>query len=103
MRMSSKSSIYYAVYDITENKIRDNVIQILKDSSLVRIQKSVFCGKLTSQEKKDLMEKIKIVIEDENDSFYLIMSCSSCFGNIITLGKSFDYAYVSNIKPSIVL
>ena len=98
-----KSIIYYAVYDITDNRTRDNVIQILKDAALVRIQKSVFCGKLSIQEKKDLIEKIQMFVSDENDSFYLIMSCNSCFGNVITIGKSFDNAYVSNLKPSIVL
>ena len=95
--------MYYAVYDITENSTRESVIHVLKDASLVRIQKSVFCGSLSGQQKKDLIEKVNHVISRETDSFYLIMSCSQCFGNIITIGKDFDADYVSNKKPSVVL
>ena len=95
--------MYYAVYDITENSTRESVIHILKDASLVRIQKSVFCGRLSGQQKKDLVEKIKTIIVHEEDSFYLIISCSQCFGKIITIGKNFDVDYVSDKKPSVVL
>ena len=95
--------MYYAVYDITENSIRESLIHILKDASFVRVQKSVFCGRLSGQQKKDLIEKIKHVISEEDDSFYLIMCCNQCFGKIITLGKDFDAEYVSDQKPSMVL
>lgn len=95
--------MYYAVYDITENPTRESVIHILKDASLVRIQKSVFCGRLSGQQKKDLIEKIKLTISQEDDSFYLIMSCNQCFGKIVTIGQDFDSDYVSDKKPSIVL
>ena len=95
--------MYYAVYDITNNSIRESLINILKDESFVRIQKSVFCGSLSGQQKKNLIEKVNHVISHDVDSFYLIMSCSQCFGKIITIGKNFDAEYVSNQKPSIVL
>lgn len=95
--------MYYAVYDITENSIRESLIQVLKDASLVRIQKSVFCGSLSGQQKKDLIEKVKHIISEDDDSFYLIMSCNQCFGKMITVGKNFDVDYVSDKKPSMVL
>lgn len=98
-----RQTMYYAMYDITENNTRDQVIQVLKDASLVRIQKSVFCGNLSNQQKKDLIERIKHVISEETDSFYLIMSCNQCFGKIITIGNDFDIDYVSDKKPSMVL
>ena len=95
--------MYYAVYDITENSTRESVIHVLKDASLVRIQKSVFCGNLSGQQKKDLIEKIKSIISQDDDSFYLIMSCNQCFGKIVTMGKDFDVDYVSDKKPSMVI
>ncbi len=58
---------------------------------------------LSGQQKKDLVEKIKHIISEEDDSFYLIMSCNQCFGNIITLGKNFDVDYVSDKTSSMVL
>lgn len=94
--------MYYSAYDITENNIRDSVIHILKDAGLVRIQKSVFCGNLSNQERKDLTENVKQVIDFETDSFYLIPSCNQCFGKIITIGQNFDAEYVQGKKPSMV-
>ena len=95
-------SMYYAVYDISDNGIRTSLIQILKDHGFVRIQKSVFCGNLAVQQKKDLIESIKPILT-ENDSFYLMLSCNSCFGKIMIVGKGFDKEYVSDTKGSMVL
>lgn len=95
-------SIYYAVYDITENDRRDAIIHILKDAGFIRIQKSVFCGKIASQQKKDLIERAKQVLDMDEDSFYLILSCNQCFGKITLLGKNFDVQYASDERPSMV-
>ncbi len=97
-----KKSMYYAVYDITENSTRSSVTHILKNQGFIRIQKSVFCGSLSGQNKKDLIESIKTTI-NENDSFYLILTCNQCFGKIKIIGKGFDKEYVSDKKPAVVL
>lgn len=94
--------MHYAVYDISSNDVRSSVINILKNKGFVRIQKSVFCGNLTNQIKKDLIEEIKMVLADE-DSFYLILSCNNCFGKIMIMGKGFDKDYVSDTRGSMVL
>ena len=52
-----KKNMYYAVYDITDNSTRSSVIHILKNQGFSRIQKSVFCGSLSGQNKKDLIKK----------------------------------------------
>ncbi len=98
-----KENMYYAVYDITDNTTRSSVIQILKNAGFTRIQKSVFCGKISNQQKKDVIEMIKNTISDENDSFYLLLACKQCFGKIQIVGKNFDREYVSNEKTSVVL
>ncbi len=87
--------MYYAVYDISDDNTRSSVIQILKNHGFVRIQKSVFCGHISNQQKKDLIEIIKSVVYD-NDSFYLLLSCNSCFGKVMIVGKGFDKEYVSD-------
>ena len=94
--------MYYAVYDISDNSIRTSVIHILKNHGFIRIQKSVFCGNIANQQKKDLIESIKPILT-ENDSFYLMLSCSMCFGKIVIVGKGFDKEYVSDTKGSVVL
>ena len=97
-----KSSMYYAVYDITENNARTSTIHVLKNHGFVRIQKSVFCGNISNQQKKDLIETIKPLLTDQ-DSFYLMLSCNSCFGKITMVGKGFDKEYVSDSKGAVVL
>ncbi len=97
-----KKNMYYAIYDITDNSTRSSVIHILKNQGFIRIQKSVFCGSLSGQNKKDLIESIKIIV-NENDSFYLILACNQCFGKIKIIGKGFDKEYVSDKKPAVVL
>ena len=96
-------TMYYATYDITENVIRESVIQILKDAGLIRIQKSVFCGNLSNQQRKDMVEKTRQVIDQNTDSFYLITSCNQCFGKMLTIGRDFDTEYVQGKKPSMVI
>ncbi|AIC15992.1 CRISPR-associated endonuclease Cas2 [Nitrososphaera viennensis] len=97
-----KANSYYAIYDISDNLVRSNVIRILKNAGFVRIQKSAFCGTLVNQKKKDLLEDIKRVIKDE-DSFYLILTCQQCFGRISVLGKGFDAQYATGKRPAEVL
>lgn len=94
--------MYYAVYDVSENSTRTSVIHTLKNHGFVRIQKSVFCGNISNQQKKDLIEIIKYLVSKE-DSFYLILSCNKCFGKVIIVGKGFDKEYVADKKRAMVL
>jgi CRISPR-associated protein Cas2 len=102
-KTSAKSNMYYAIYDITDDSTRSDIVQILKNIGFVRIQKSVFCGNLTSQQRKDIIEMVKITIRVDSDSFYLILACKQCFGKIQIIGKGFDKAYVTNVKESMVI
>ncbi len=97
-----KKNMYYAVYDISEDKTRARTIQALKDVGFVRIQKSVFCGSLSSQQKKDLIETLKR-ITGENESVYLILACQKCFGKVTIIGHGFDKEYVANDLEGMVL
>jgi CRISPR-associated protein Cas2 len=94
--------MYYAVYDISDNKTRTHTIQALKNMGFVRIQKSVFCGSLSSQQKKDLIENLKQITE-ENESVYLILACQACFGKVTIIGHGFDKEYVTNDLECMIL
>lgn len=97
-----KKSMYYAVYDIADNGVRTSVIHALKNHGMVRIQKSVFCGSMSVQQKKDLAETIKMLVT-ENDSFYLMLSCSQCFGKVLIIGRGFDREYVADRKGGMII
>lgn len=95
--------MYYVVYDVSRNKTRRKISRVLKDNGLYRIQKSAFCGPLSSQQKKDLVESLKRQVTEETDSVYVIAACNNCFGKIQILGKGFDIAYVTNRTPAMVI
>lgn len=97
-----QSNLYYVIYDITENKQRTKLIHFLKSVGLTRIQKSVFCGEIKAQQKKELIEYLKNT-HKRTDSIYLIQSCKNCFGKIKIFGKGFDKAYVTNTKSAEVI
>lgn len=101
--MLQASSAYYGIYDISDNGVRNNVIQILKDVGFIRIQESVFCGSLSTQQKKDLIADVKKIIIKDGDSFLLILSCKQCFGRVISLGKTMDLDWIVNNDESIVI
>ena len=92
-----KENMYYAVYDISSDRTRLQTIQTLKDAGLVRIQKSVFCGRLSAQQKKNLVENLKL-IAGESESIYLILACHHCFGRVTIIGQGFDKEYVADEK-----
>jgi CRISPR-associated protein Cas2 len=101
--MSQALFTYYGIYDISNNGIRNNVIQILKDRGFIRIQESVFCGSLSTQQKKDLIEDVKKIIVKDTDSFLLLLSCKQCFGQVVSLGKTMDLEWIVNNDESIVI
>jgi len=91
-----KNQLYYATYDITDDKIRKKVSTILKDAGFTRIQYSVFCGPLNKQQKKDLVENLKKITN--TGSVYLIATCEACYGKLTIIGKGFDKEYVTGDK-----
>lgn len=93
---------YYAVYDVAADDTRQAIIRILKDGGLVRIQKSVFCGRMSAQLKKDILENIKQVIDKETDSFFLVMNCHDCFKKFISMGQDPNFTYVDETNRGLV-
>ncbi len=94
--------VYYAVYDVSDDAARERTILALKAQGFVRIQKSVFCAPISGQQKKDLLESVRTILS-ESDSFYLLRSCSSCFGKIDVVGAGFDRQYVAGKRDAMVL
>ena len=92
-----KENMYYAIYDISSDRTRQRTIQALKNAGLTRIQKSVFCGSLSPQQRKNLIENLKQTA-GKSESLYLVRACKQCFGKIVVIGQGFDMEYVANEK-----
>ena len=42
-----KRNMYYVIYDIVDDNLRSETIQILKNNGFTKNSKSVFCGSLS--------------------------------------------------------
>lgn len=90
------SVLVWVIYDIVENKPRSWVARECKKAGLVRVQKSVFLGKLESNRFDELSEKCLDLIDEKTDSVYLFPFCQEDFRNIKVHGQGFDKKLVND-------
>ncbi len=81
----SKRQLFIAAYDIRNNSRLRKALKVVKAYASGG-QKSVFECFLTTSEKRDLLADIKTVIDDSEDSFFLLKLDGRC--QVITLGKA---------------
>ena len=86
------------IYDITDNKIRNNIIKIAQEYGLYRVQKSVFFGKVNKNKLDEIILESKKIINFEEDSVYIFPMCEKDFKMAILLGQSFDKELVTDKK-----
>ena len=77
----------WMIYDITEDKVRNFVAKECKKAGLIRVQKSVFLGKLDTNRFDELGELCQEVINPGTDSVYLFPFCQDDFQKIRVLGQ----------------
>lgn len=75
------------VYDISDNKSRNDLISRLRHFGLRRLQKSVFMGELDQNSRLDLAEDFETYLSSPKDSVAMIPICDSCRESILTEGN----------------
>ena len=83
-------------YDIIKNKTRNEIIELLFFYGLLRVQNSVFFGDLKKNKIKNIINGIKKIKLEENDSIYIFKICEKDFKNIKFFGKSINLYYIEN-------
>lgn len=78
--------LYTALYDISENSLRNKIIMKCKNYGLVRIQKSIFMGELTKNKAEMLAIDIKTFQFKPTDKIFIFPACNSCFDGKMTIG-----------------
>ena len=74
-------------YDISDNTTRSYFIKKLQSYGLYRIQKSVFAGYLTVNERLDLADESESFLSSDNDSIIIVPVCKSCKDSILYHGE----------------
>ena len=86
----------WIMYDIASNKTRSRVAKKCKKYGLMRVQKSIFLGKMDFNRFDELTEFFLEEIEEETDSVYLFPFCQEDFRKINVLGQGFDKKMVND-------
>jgi len=90
------SVLVWIIYDISEDKPRNKVAKTCKQYGLIRVQKSVFLGKLEKNRFDELAEACLDLIDEETDSVYLFPFCQEDFRAIKVMGQGFDKKLVND-------
>lgn len=84
------------IYDISEDKPRRLISDKAIELGLIRVQKSVFVGNITSSTADELLLFSRIQMCPDTDSVYLLPMCQEDFKKVELLGQAFDKAQVNN-------
>ncbi len=90
------SVLVWVIYDITENKTRSKIAKECKKAGLIRVQKSVFLGKMEFTRFDELGEKCLDLIDEKTDSVYIFPFCHEDFTRIKVFGQGFDKKLVND-------
>ena len=86
----------WVLYDIQKDKSRTKVAKLCKQAGLYRVQKSVFLGTLTANEKDTLELQIEELIDEEVDSVYIFPMSKNELQDTVLLGQAFDKNMVTD-------
>ena len=78
--------LVFVMYDIVDNPTRTSLIKKLQHYGLHRIQKSIFCGFLSLNERLNLASELDFFISSERDTIILVPACESCVDSIFIEG-----------------
>lgn len=81
---------YILTYDISNNKIRKRVSDLLIDKGFIRVQRSVFIGEIFGNKIQAILEEINIQLKTDTDS----LLCMPI--NKEEYLRSYKYGYIPN-------
>ncbi|HID90695.1 TPA: CRISPR-associated endonuclease Cas2 [Candidatus Bathyarchaeota archaeon] len=70
---------YVVIYDVSDDGLRAQVSELLKDYGLVRIQKSAFIGRLKRSRLRSLHTDLRKLVGDRRENVQLYPLCDSCY------------------------
>lgn len=95
--------IAWVMYDIEDDKIKNKVAKLCKQTGLYRVQFSVFLGTLDNNQKDVLEMQIEELIDKEKDSVYIFPMSKNELQATVLLGKAFDKDLVTDQVKALFL
>lgn len=78
---------YVVVYDVSNDRARSRLAELLQRKGLTRIQRSAFVGELTKAELKDLLRRAREIIDLATDVLHVIPVCRYDWSRRIVMGN----------------
>lgn len=95
--------IAWVLYDIENDKVRNKVAKICKQTGLYRVQFSVFLGTIDKNQKDSLQLQIEELIDETKDSIYIFPMSKNELQETVLLGKAFDKAFITDEVKALFL
>lgn len=84
------------MYDIVKNRSRNKVAKACLEAGIYRVQYSVFLGNLNNAQRKELKTKILDLINEKDDSVYILPMCKKDFNSSSLLGQAFNKELIND-------
>jgi len=88
--------LIWVIYDISSDKIRNQVVKNCKNIGLYRVQKSVFLGDVEENDLDELKLRIEDMVDLEKDSVYIFPMSKSELRKAGLIGQAFDKELVTD-------
>ncbi len=88
--------LVWILYDIADDKARTKISKQCKKAGLIRVQKSIFLGRLEWNRFDELLAMFDDLIDPAVDKVYLFPFCQDDFKQIKVLGQGFDKKLVND-------
>lgn len=79
--------VLLVLFDVSENRLRDKIIEKCKDYGLQRIQKSCFRGSLPASMKAGLVSDIKKIVGEKPAKIFIQPVCAKCCGYSVIINN----------------
>lgn len=86
----AEKMIFWAIYDISSDKVRNRIISKCKNYGMTRVQKSSFIGDLSRNRMEMLAMEIKDLEIAEKDCIFFIPNCKGCYSEKEIIGRLDD-------------
>jgi len=93
-------SILRFIYDVTDDNLRNQVSELLKDYGLTRIQYSAFLGSLRRRDLNSFLVDLRDLISEKLENVQIYPICDTCFRGKREGGKQKRYEY-DETKPRV--
>jgi len=84
---------YVVIYDVSDDNLRNQVAETLKDYGLQRIQYSGFMGDLRRDQLNSLLVDLKNLIKELVENVQFFPMCDSCLKGKKMVGKPKKYEF----------